>query len=76
MLRYVGRLKNDGKMTVSLERVENAEPLGQLKQADSLFEIYTDSYGEKPMIVQGAGAGAKVTARGVYSDLVRIGNLV
>jgi aspartokinase/homoserine dehydrogenase 1 len=76
VLRYVGRLNADGKMKVSLEKIPSEEPLAQLKQADSLFEIFTDSYGDKPIIIQGAGAGAKVTARGVYSDLIRIGNLV
>jgi aspartokinase/homoserine dehydrogenase 1 len=47
-------------------------PLGRLQGSDSLFEIYTESYGEKPMIIQGAGAGAQVTARGVLGDVLRI----
>lgn len=76
VLRYTGSLSAQGNMKVSLEKVKNEEPLAQLKESDSLFQIFTDSYGEKPIIIQGAGAGAKVTARGVYSDLVRIGNLV
>jgi homoserine dehydrogenase len=40
--------------------------------ADSLIEIYTESYGEHPLVIQGAGAGAAVTARGVFGDLLRI----
>lgn len=75
VLRYVGSLECSGKMKVELIRVNPNEPLANLKDSDSLIQIYTDSYGEKPIIIQGAGAGAEVTARGVYSDLIRIGNL-
>lgn len=75
VLRYVGSLYPDGKMKVELIRVKTEEPLAALKESDSLIQIFTDSYGDKPIIIQGAGAGAEVTARGVYSDLIRIGNL-
>jgi aspartokinase/homoserine dehydrogenase 1 len=47
-------------------------PLGRNNNSDALFEIYTKSYGENPMVIQGAGAGGEVTARGVYSDLLKI----
>ena len=46
--------------------------LGQLKGSDSIFEIYTESYGENPIVIMGAGAGAKVTARGVFGDILRL----
>ncbi|MCG8753227.1 homoserine dehydrogenase, partial [Tenacibaculum finnmarkense] len=46
--------------------------LGSLKGSDVIFEIYTESYGEKPIVIQGAGAGAKVTARGVFGDILRL----
>lgn len=75
VLRYVGTLNNEGKMRVELVSVKPDEPLAHLKESDSLIQIYTESYGKKPIIIQGAGAGAEVTARGVYSDLIRIGNL-
>ena len=48
--------------------------LGQLKGADSLIEIYTESYGELPLVIQGAGAGKEVTARGVFSDILKLSN--
>jgi bifunctional aspartokinase / homoserine dehydrogenase 1 len=73
-LRYVGEFSEDGQLTVQLIKVSKQSPLGNLSGADSIFEIYTETYGEKPMVIQGAGAGAGVTARGVYSDLLRIGN--
>ncbi|MBT8186204.1 MAG: hypothetical protein KJO73_00790, partial [Croceitalea sp.] len=40
--------------------------------ADSIIEIFTESYGEKPIVIQGAGEGAAVTARGVFGDILRI----
>jgi bifunctional aspartokinase / homoserine dehydrogenase 1 len=46
--------------------------LGQITGSDSIFEIYTDSHGNKPIVIQEAGAGVKVTARGVFGDLLRI----
>jgi len=78
VLRYVGDLSGDlmqtetARLTVSLSAVNGNGPLGRVQGSDSLFEIYTESYGEKPMIIQGAGAGAQVTARGVLGDVLRI----
>ncbi len=74
VLRYVGDLDIPGKnLTVSLVKVPAGSPLGGVKNADALFEIYTTGYGGQPIVIQGAGAGGEVTARGVYSDLLRIG---
>lgn len=74
VLRYVGDLDAEGNLEVKLIKVTQQSPLGNLSGADSIFEIYTETYGDRPMVIQGAGAGAEVTARGVYSDLLRIGN--
>ena len=49
-----------------------SSPLGQLKGTDNLVEIFTESYGENPIIIQGAGAGKEVTARGILSDLLQL----
>ncbi|CAG5077320.1 bifunctional aspartate kinase/homoserine dehydrogenase I [Parvicella tangerina] len=75
VLRYVGTLESDGSMRVKLEQYDTNEPLANLRGTDSLIQVFTASYGDKPIIIQGAGAGAEVTARGVYSDLIRIGNM-
>ena len=78
VLRYVGDLygdlsdENGAKLDVKLVSVPKESPLGSLKGADSIFEIYTESYGDQPIIIQGAGAGAKVTARGVFGDILRL----
>ena len=77
VLRYIGELSGDltktkGNLEVKLVSVPNDSSLGQIKGSDSIFEIYTESYGEQPLIIQGAGAGAKVTARGVFGDILRL----
>lgn len=74
VLRYVGDLDLvREKLVVSLVKVPQDTPLGNLKDADALFEIYTAGYGDQPIVIMGAGAGGEVTARGVYSDLLRMG---
>lgn len=77
VLRYVGELHGDlqkdkGLLDVRLESVPKNSSLGQVKGSDSIIEIYTESYGEHPLVIQGAGAGAAVTARGVFGDILRI----
>jgi aspartokinase/homoserine dehydrogenase 1 len=77
VLRYIGELSGNllldkGNLEVKLVSVPNDSTLGGLKGSDSYFEIYTDSYGSLPIIIQGAGAGAAVTARGVFGDILRL----
>lgn len=77
VLRFVGDLHGDlqqekGELDVKLISVPANSALGQLKGSDSIFEIYTESYGEHPIVIMGAGAGAKVTARGVFGDILRL----
>jgi len=73
VLRYVGELDViTQKLEVKLVSVPKSNALGQLKGADNLIEIYTKSYGEIPIVVQGAGAGKEVTARGVLTDILKI----
>jgi len=78
VLRYIGDLhgdlsKEDGAiLNVNLVPILKNSALGQLKGSDSIFEIYTESYGKNPIVIQGAGAGAAVTARGVFGDILRL----
>jgi len=78
VLRYIGELSGDlskpngAKLDVKLVSVPKNSALGSLKGSDSIFEIYTKSYGETPLVIQGAGAGASVTARGVFGDILRL----
>ncbi|MFV0248384.1 MAG: bifunctional aspartate kinase/homoserine dehydrogenase I [Tenacibaculum sp.] len=77
VLRYIGNLYGDlqqkkGQMEVKLVALPKNSPLGGLKGSDVFFEIYTQSYGKQPIVIQGAGAGAQVTARGVFGDILRL----
>ena len=77
VLRYIGELSGDlsqnkGMLEVKLVSTPESTPLGSLKGSDAIFEIYTESYGAQPIVIQGAGAGASVTARGVFGDILRL----
>lgn len=80
VLRYVADLhgdlsdENGALLNVSLVSVPKNSMLGALSGSDSIFEIYTENYGDNPIVIQGAGAGAAVTARGVFGDILRISN--
>ena len=78
VFRYVADLHGDlsketgALLDVNLVSVPKNTMMGALKGSDSIFEIYTESYGDNPIVIQGAGAGAAVTARGVFGDILRI----
>lgn len=73
VLRYIGELDVvNNSLEVKLVSVPVNSALGQLKGADNLIEIFTQSYGDIPIVIQGAGAGKKVTARGVLSDIIKL----
>ncbi|MEO6347634.1 MAG: bifunctional aspartate kinase/homoserine dehydrogenase I [Aquaticitalea sp.] len=77
VLRYVGDLSGDlskdkGNLEVKLVSIPTDSTLGHIKGSDAIFEIFTESYGEQPIVIQGAGAGAEVTARGVFGDILRL----
>ncbi|WP_053992036.1 bifunctional aspartate kinase/homoserine dehydrogenase I [Mangrovimonas sp. TPBH4] len=77
VLRYVGDLFGDlsqekGNLEVKLVSIPEDSTLGHVKGSDAIFEIFTESYGEQPIVIQGAGAGAEVTARGVFGDILRL----
>ena len=77
VLRYIGELDViHKKLEVKLVSEPNNNVLGQLKGADNLIEIYTKSYGENPIVIQGAGAGKEVTARGILTDILKIASQI
>jgi aspartokinase/homoserine dehydrogenase 1 len=71
VLRYVAKLEK-GKASASLQGVAVDSPLAATRGADNLFAIYTRRYNKRPLVVQGPGAGAEVTAAGVLADILRI----
>jgi len=72
-LRYVASIEN-GKATVSLQNVNNEHPFYMLKGSDNIVSFTTDRYFNQPLVVKGPGAGAEVTAAGVFADIIRIAN--
>jgi bifunctional aspartokinase / homoserine dehydrogenase 1 len=71
VLRYVAKLEK-GKASASLRSVSLDNPLAGTRGADNLFAIYTRRYNKRPLVVQGPGAGAEVTAAGVLVDILKI----
>ncbi len=62
---------NDGKASVGLQHIDPRHDLYHLYGKDNVVLFYTDRYKEQPMVVKGAGAGAEVTASGVFADILR-----
>ena len=71
--RFVARLDN-GKTTVSLEAVEEHHPFYDLEGSNNIVLLTTERYREYPMLIQGYGAGAGVTAAGVFANIMSIAN--
>ncbi|KAI9678899.1 MAG: hypothetical protein M1829_001884 [Trizodia sp. TS-e1964] len=73
VLRYVGSIDvASAKLSVGLQRVSLEDPIAGLKGSDNIVSFYTRRYGDTPLVIQGAGAGAAVTAMGVMSDLIKV----
>jgi aspartokinase/homoserine dehydrogenase 1 len=60
-----------GKAAVGLQQVDEQSDFYQLYGKDNVVLFYTDRYPEQPLVVKGAGAGAAVTASGVFADIIR-----
>ena len=65
----------DGKAAVGLQQIAPGHDLYELRGKDNLVLFYTDRYPEQPLVVKGAGAGAEVTASGVFADIIRAARL-
>lgn len=72
-LRYMAVL-NDGKVSVKLGSVNSQHPFYSLSGSDNIILLTTERYHERPMVIRGPGAGAAVTAAGVFADVIRIGH--
>ena len=72
-LKYVGSFDaKTGKASTGLTTVPADHPFFNIEGTDNIVLLTTDRYAERPLIIQGAGAGAAVTAMGVFGDLIRI----
>ncbi|TBN06589.1 bifunctional aspartate kinase/homoserine dehydrogenase I [Hyunsoonleella flava] len=72
-LKYVAKFDN-GKASVGLQEIPEGHPFYNLEGSDNIVMFYTERYSQQPMIVKGAGAGADVTASGLFADIIRLGN--
>ena len=72
--RFVARME-DGRMSVGLEEVGDDSPFYHLSGSNNVILITTERYREYPMQIKGYGAGAAVTAAGVFADIIRIANI-
>jgi len=72
-LKYVATF-DQGKARVGLEEIPQGHDFYNLEGSDNIVLFYTERYPNQPMIIKGAGAGADVTASGIFADIIRIGN--
>lgn len=71
-LKYVAQFEN-GKASVALRQIPKGHDFYNLEGSDNIVLFYTERYPDQPMIIKGAGAGAAVTASGIFADIIRIG---
>ncbi len=71
-LKYVAEF-NNGKAKVGLKEVDKDHPFYNLQGKDNIVLFYTSRYPEQPLIIKGAGAGAEVTASGLFADIITLG---
>jgi aspartokinase/homoserine dehydrogenase 1 len=72
-LKYVAEFDN-GKAKVGLREIPAEHPFYNLDGSDNIVLFFTERYSQQPLIIKGAGAGAAVTASGLFADIIRIGN--
>jgi aspartokinase/homoserine dehydrogenase 1 len=72
-LRYKATLEN-GQVRVYLGSVDEQHPFYSLSGSDNIILLTTERYHDRPMVIRGPGAGAAVTAAGVFADIIRIGH--
>ena len=73
MLRFVGVVDVEkGSVAVELREYPKTHPFAGTQYADNIVAFNTERYTPQPLVVQGPGAGAAVTAAGIYADFLKI----
>lgn len=73
VLRYVAEYAvSENKLEVQLVSQPLSLPIGQQKESEKSFEIYTQSYGKVPIVIQGSGSGKEVLSRGILTDVLKV----
>lgn len=73
LLRFIAKMEK-GKATVSLQAVDSSHPFYSLSGSDNMIAFTTQRYLERPLVIKGPGAGAEVTAAGVFANIISISN--
>ncbi|MEM1217083.1 MAG: bifunctional aspartate kinase/homoserine dehydrogenase I, partial [Bacteroidota bacterium] len=76
VLRMIASLDENGQAKIALEAVDTDSPFYFLSGSDNMIVFATDRYRERPLVVRGPGAGAEVTAAGVFAEIVSIGKFL
>ncbi len=72
-LRMIAKVENN-RATIGLQKIDIENPFYQLSGSDNMIVFTTERYKERPLVVRGPGAGAEVTAAGVFAEIITIGN--
>jgi len=72
-LRFIASM-DEGQAKVSLESVDESSPFYNLSESDNMIAFYTKRYNVSPLVIRGPGAGADVTAAGVFAEIIQIAN--
>jgi aspartokinase/homoserine dehydrogenase 1 len=73
VLRFIATLEGD-RAFISLQSLDSESPFYHLSGSDNMIVFTTSRYQERPLVIKGPGAGAEVTAAGVFAEIIRIGN--
>jgi len=73
VFRYIATFEK-GKAVISLQEVDSSHPFYQMQGSDNVLAFTTRRYTQRPLVVKGSGAGAEVTAAGVFADVIRVAN--
>jgi len=73
VLRFIASL-DDGKAKVGLQEVDGKSPFYSLDGSDNMITFVTDRYLDRPLVIKGPGAGAEVTAAGVFAEIISLGH--
>jgi aspartokinase/homoserine dehydrogenase 1 len=71
VLRFIAQLEN-GKAAIKLQEVDAQHPFYNLSGSDNIISFTTDRYHDRPLVVKGPGAGAEVTAAGVFAEVISL----
>ncbi len=75
-LHYVAKIFQNGKLEIAIQSLPATHPFSRLEGTDNMLIFKTKRYNERPLIIQGPGAGAEVTAAGIFADLLRLVNIL